>query len=114
MKAQWDNPVCYARFTARLKKMTLADAIARPRVEYQVRDQSSKTPIQDNIRRTQRLKEERIPILDLDELERIEKERMPRITHEDLEKVIRKRREIRLHHKQSLWKRILNRFKWRW
>ena len=61
--------------------MILHDAIETPRVEYQVRDLRSKTPIQDNIRRMQTLKEENIQILDLDELVKIEKEIKPRKTN---------------------------------
>lgn len=69
MKSQGETPVGYTAFTKRLKKMSLYDAIYSPRVEYQVRDQSPKTPIQDSIRRTQTLKEANIKILDLYELE---------------------------------------------
>ena len=109
MKAQWDNPVSYARFTARLKKMSLCEAIERPRVEYQVRDQSSKTPIQDNIRRSQTLKSERVNILDLDDLIKIESE-SPRITIEDIRKV-KERRTMIPKPKQSIWRRFIRLFK---
>jgi hypothetical protein len=44
--------------------MNLHDAIYKPRVEYNVRDSKSKTPIQDAIRRKQINKEENIQILD--------------------------------------------------
>ena len=72
MKAKWENPVSYHRFTVRLKNMTLADAIETPRVEYQVRDHKPKTPIQDGIRRVKKLKEENIPILTFEEIEKFE------------------------------------------
>lgn len=63
-KAQGNTPVCYWAFTRRLRKMNLHDAIYKPRVEYNVRDGKSKTPIQDAIRRKQINKEENIQILD--------------------------------------------------
>lgn len=36
-KAKWLNPVTYENFTRRLKKMTLHEAIYKPRSEYNVR-----------------------------------------------------------------------------
>ena len=72
-KAQGNTPVCYWAFTRRLRKMNLHDAIYKPRVEYNVRDGKSKTPIQDAIRRKQINKEENIQILDLDNLMKVEK-----------------------------------------
>ena len=64
------------------------------RAEYNVRDMRPKTPIQDNIRRVQTLKEENIPYLDLEELERlgIAEIRMPKP-------------------KKSLWRRFISLFK---
>ena len=61
--------------------MNLHDAIETPRVESQVRDLSSKTPIEDNIRRMQTLKQENIQILDLDELVKLETKARPRKTN---------------------------------
>lgn len=70
-KAQGNTPVSYSNFIGRTKKMSLYDAIYKPRVEYQVRD-TNKTPIQDAIRRRQINKEENIQILDLDNLRKLE------------------------------------------
>jgi len=53
--------------------MNLHDAIYKPRVEYNVRDGKSKTPIQDAIRRKQINNEENIQILDFKCMEMIEK-----------------------------------------
>lgn len=94
MRAIWEHPVSYTAFTRRLNKMSLYDAVHMKRAEYNVRDMRPKTPIQDSIRRTQTLKEENIPILDLDELAKLEvnKIRMPKP-------------------KPSLWKRFISLFK---
>jgi len=72
-KAQWLNPVHYATFTRRVKKMNLHDAIYHPRVEYNVKHRfENKTPIQDAVRRKQINKEQNIQILDLDNLRKLE------------------------------------------
>lgn len=93
MRSKWKNPVSYSAFSRRLKEMTLAEAIERPRVEYQVRIWKS-NPIQDRIRRSQTLKSERVAIVDLDDLSRIEHNRirMPKP-------------------KPTLWKRFISLFK---
>ena len=73
-KAQWLNPVSYERFTDRLKKMNLYDAIHTPRAEYQVRDVKSyrAAPIQDEVRRKQIEKEENIQVLHFDHMKKLE------------------------------------------
>ena len=72
MKAIGKIPVTYPAFVNRLKKMELKDAIEYPRVESQVRHRMyNRTPIQDNVRRMQTLKENNVQILDLDELDKI-------------------------------------------
>ncbi len=81
MRALWKRPVGYAAFTIRVKKMNLHDAIESPRVDGRGRKIVSKTPIEDNIRRMQTLREENIQILDLDELVRIETKARPRKTN---------------------------------
>lgn len=53
--------------------MTLAEAIERGRTEHQVRDRSSKTPIQDSIRRSETLRKANVKIVDLDDLIKLEK-----------------------------------------
>lgn len=100
-KSQWNSPVSYPTFTRRLHKMNLHDAIYFPRVEYNVRSQTPKTPIQDNIRRMQTLKEENVQILDLDELTKIENIELP------------KKNKNRYHFKpkQSLRNRFISFFK---
>ena len=72
MRAKWELPTSYSAFTRRLKKMNLHDAIEKPRAESQVRVRKT-TPIQDNIRRTQTLRNERIAVLDFDQLAKLEK-----------------------------------------
>ena len=72
-KALGNTPVCYAAFSKRLKKMNLHDAIYMPRVEYNVRDQSPKTPIQDTVRRRQTLKDENVMAADFYSLRKVEK-----------------------------------------
>ena len=71
-KAKGNTPTSYSNFVNRVHKMTLYDAIYKPRAEFQVRD-TNKTPIQDAIRRKQINKEENIQILDLDNLMKVEK-----------------------------------------
>lgn len=85
--------------------MNLHDAIYTPRAK-QVKIWESKTPIEDNIRRTQRLKEQNIQILDLDELLKVEQkyaEKQPKQTKTE------KTEEIRP--KQSLLDRFISLFK---
>lgn len=101
-KAQWENPVTYSSFRHRLSRMNLHDAIEKDRVEYNVRDWKSKTPIQDEIRRKQINKEENISILDLDELVKIEEERIP---------VKKWSRYMIPKPKPTLWKRFISLFK---
>lgn len=73
MKAKGETYVTYPAFVNRLRKMELKDAIEYPRVDSQVRHRMyNRTPIQDNIRRTQTLKENNIQILDLDDLIKLE------------------------------------------
>ena len=71
-RALWNTPLSYAAFTKRLKKMNLHDAIYTPRVEYNVRDHTPKTPIQDAIRRRATMKAENIQVIDLDNLRKLE------------------------------------------
>ena len=73
MKAKGKTYVTYPAFINRLRKMELKDAIEYPRVDSQVRHRMyNRTPIQDNIRRTQTLKEHNIQILGLDHLMQVE------------------------------------------
>ena len=65
MQARWENPVSYPSFYARLDKMNLHDAIYTPRVESQVRKQKE-TPIHDKLRRFSKLRENNIPVVELD------------------------------------------------
>lgn len=81
MKAKWELPVSYTAFVHRQQIMNLHDAIETPRVESQVRDLRSKTPIEDDIRRMQTLKENNVQILDLDELVKLETKAKPRKTN---------------------------------
>lgn len=76
MQAQWDDYVSYDTFCGRLRKMVLYDAIHTPRVHGITNRNvkwkySSKTPIQDWVRRTQVLKEQNIPVLDLEQIDKI-------------------------------------------
>jgi hypothetical protein len=64
-----------------------------------VKSWTSKTPIEDNIRRTQKLKDENVQILDFDEIDKIEK---------------RKKNKNRIQMpkpKQSLWSRFISLFR---
>lgn len=61
-KSQWEIPLAYDTFIKRLKKMTLYDAIYRPRA-FEGKKWKSKTPIQDRQRRLQKLKDENIPLV---------------------------------------------------
>lgn len=107
MKAKGDTPVTYPAFINRLKKMELKDAIEYPRVESQVRHRMyNRTPIQDNIRRLQTLKENNVKILDLDELERIEHKNAKKQTKQTKTE---KTEEIRP--KQSLLDRFISLFR---
>jgi len=71
MRATNQVPVKYDQFIKRAKKMILHDAIYTPRSK-EVEAWKSKTPIEDNIRRSAKLKEQNIQILDLDELVKLE------------------------------------------
>ena len=71
-KSLGNTPISYSNFVNRVHKMTLYDAIYKPRVERQVRD-TNKTPIQDAVRRRQINKEENIQILDFKYMEMVEK-----------------------------------------
>lgn len=70
-KAMWEEPINYDSFIKRAKKMSLHDAIYNPRTKPKT-TWESKTPIQDYIRRQEKLREEQIPIIDLDELAKVE------------------------------------------
>ena len=73
MKAKGETYVTYPAFINRLRKMELKDAIEYPRVDSQVRHRMyNRTPIQDNIRRIQVLKDEDIQILTFEEIEKAE------------------------------------------
>lgn len=80
--------------------MTLADAIERPRVESQVRKPKT-NPIQDNIRRTETLRNERIAVLDFDQLAKLEKRPVK----------VYANRIIMPKPKQTIWKRFISLFK---
>lgn len=73
-KAQWLEPVCYPQFYRRVCKMSLHDAIYMPRVWYKA-TRKNQTPIQDSVRRVQKLKEENIQILSLDKLSKLDKQK---------------------------------------
>lgn len=100
MRSQWKNPVSYPAFTRRLKLMDLKQAIETPRAEYQVRKPKT-TPIQDNIRRTETLRNERIAVLDFDQLAKLEKRPVK----------IYANRIIMPKPKQTIWKRFISLFK---
>ena len=85
--------------------MNLHDAIYTPRAK-QVKSWESKTPIEDNIRRTQKLKEQNIQILDLDELLKVEQKYAEKQTKQTKTE---KTEEIRP--KQSLLNSFLSFFK---
>lgn len=70
-KADGNIPLKYDQFIKRLKVMNLHDAIYRPRT-YAAYDKKPKTPIQDDLRRMKKLKDENVQILSLDELTQIE------------------------------------------
>ena len=101
-KALWLEPVTYSTFRKRLATwMNLHDAIYSPRVEWQVRYHKG-TPIQDNIRRTAKLREENIQILDLHELEKVELKYQPKSKQK---KQVQPRKENRFI---SFFKRWIN------
>lgn len=85
--------------------MNLHDAIETPRAEYNVRNRESKTPIQDSIRRVQKLKEANIQILDLDELVSLEAVGKPK------RKVEVYTKSMIQPPKKSIWKRFTSLFK---
>lgn len=58
----WNIPLKYDQFIKRLKKMNLHDAIYTPRAYAPYNKSVSKTPIQDDIRRKTKLKEENITV----------------------------------------------------
>ena len=70
-KSQWEIPLAYDTFIKRLKKMTLYDAIYRPR-NREKKWWKSKTPIQDYQRRIAKLKEENIQFLAFEEMKKVE------------------------------------------
>ena len=70
-KAQWEIPLAYDTFIKRLKKMTLYDAIYRPRA-FEGKKWKSKTPIQDHQRRIAKLKEENVQFLTFEEMKKVE------------------------------------------
>ena len=80
--------------------MDLKQAIETPRAEYQVRKPKT-TPIQDNIRRTETLRNERIAVLDFDQLAKLEKRPVK----------IYANRIIMPKPKQTIWKRFISLFK---
>lgn len=85
--------------------MNLHDAIETPRAEYNVRNRESKTPIQDSIRRAQKLKEANIQILDLDKLVSLEAVGKPK------RKVEVYAKSMIQPPKKSIWKRFTSLFK---
>lgn len=70
-KSHWEIPLAYDTFIKRLKKMTLYDAINRPR-SREKKWWKSKTPIQDYQRRIAKLKEENIQFLAFEEMKKVE------------------------------------------
>ena len=103
MKAKGETYVTYPAFVNRLRKMELKDAIEYPRVDSQVRHRMyNRTPIQDNIRRTQTLKENNIQILDLDDLIKLEMKEL---------KTKWKNKVVFCKPKKSLWNRFLDLFR---
>ena len=70
-KAQWEIPLAYDTFIKRLKKMTLYEAIYRPRA-FEGKKWKSKTPIQDHQRRIAKLKEENVQFLTFEEMKKVE------------------------------------------
>ena len=103
MIAKGDTPVSYPAFVNRLRRMELRDAIEYPRVESQVRHRMyNRTPIQDNVRRTQVLKENNIKVLDLDHLMKLEMKEL---------KTKWKNKVVFCKPKKNLWNRFLDLFR---
>lgn len=104
-KADGNIPLKYDQFIKRLRVMNLHDAIYTPRAK-EVKIWESKTPVEDNIRRTQKLKEQNVQILDLDELIKIEHKYAKKQTKQTKTE---KTEEIRP--KQSLLDRFISLFR---
>lgn len=78
-KMLWNIPLTYDGFIKRVKKMNLHDAIYAQRTRP-VRRWKSPTPIQDEIRRAEKLKEENVMVVDFKELKKLEQPLHPKKT----------------------------------
>lgn len=110
MKAQYKIPVSYPTFLRRITKynMSLYDAIYTP---WTLRPhRKTKTPYLDNIRRTQLLKAEKVPVVDFSVFDRYERhQRNIDRGYTEHKKVLLK--EIERQTKPSLIDRFISFFK---
>ena len=70
-KANGNIPLKYDQFIKRLKKMNLHDALYTPR-KAEGKVWKNKTPIQDNIRRMEKLKEQNVQIVTFEHMKKVE------------------------------------------
>lgn len=114
-KADGNIPLKYDQFIKRLRFMNLHDAIYTPRAK-EVKTWESKTPVEDNIRRTQKLKEQNIQVLDFDEIDELEQKQKIEPYWESIVDIIERRKKntnrIQIPKpKQSLLHRFLSLFR---